>query len=177
MKQFLATLAVLACAASAFAQGAVHQIYVNGQPTGGEFAPRMLGNTVYVPLRFVTDHLGGGATWDNAKQTANLKQGTRNMVFVVGSTRATVNGEGRALTAPLRLQRGRVLLPLRDVGNLMGAQVAYNETSGAVFITVPNGSLNPAIRQGRAARKSNRPDTPATGSPQNGSGAVSGSAP
>ncbi|MBC8138890.1 MAG: copper amine oxidase N-terminal domain-containing protein [Fibrella sp.] len=177
MKRFLAMLAVIGCVTPVFAQGSVHQLYVNGQPTGGEFAPRMLGNTLYVPLRFVTDHLGGGATWDNAKQTANLKQGTRNMVLVVGSTRAIVNGEGRALTAPLRLQQGRVLLPLRDVGNLMGAQVAYNEKSGAVFITVPNGSLNPTIRQGRAARNSNRPDTPATSAGQNGTGAVSGSAP
>ncbi|MBC7806690.1 MAG: copper amine oxidase N-terminal domain-containing protein [Akkermansiaceae bacterium] len=172
-----AVVAVVLCAAPAFAQGSVHQLYVNGQATGGEVAPRSFGNTVYVPLRFVTDYLGGGATWDNKTRTANLQQGTRNMVFVVGSRRATVNGEGRALTAPLRLQRGRVLLPLRDVGNLMGAQVSYNETSGAVFITVPEGSLNPAIRQGRAARDSNRPDTSATNAAQNGSGAVSGSAP
>lgn len=179
MNRFLTLLAVLSCTApAALAQSSVHQLYVNGQPTGGEVAPRMLGNALYVPLRFVTDHLGGGATWDSAKKTANLKQGTRNMIFVIGETRAVVNGEGRALTAPLRLQRGRVMLPLRDVGNLMGAQVAYNESSGAVFVTVPNGSLNPAIRQGRAARRSNRPDTStASSASQNGTGPVSGSAP
>lgn len=177
MKHLMATIALLSCVAPAFAQGSVHQLYVNGQPTGGEFAPRMLGNTMYVPLRFVTDHLGGGATWDGAKQTANLRQGTRNMEFVVGSTRATVNGEGRALTAPLRLQQGRILLPLRDVGNLMGAQVSYNRSSGAVFVTVPGGSLNPQIRQGRAARNSKRTDTAAAGAPENGTGPVSGSAP
>lgn len=177
MNRFLTMLAILACTTPVLAQSSVHQLYVNGQPTGGEVAPRMLGGTVYVPLRFVTDYLGGGATWDHKKKIANLQQGTRNMVFSVGDTRAVVNGEGRALTAPLRLQRGRVLLPLRDVGNLMGAQVAYNQSSGAVFVTVPEGSLNPTIRQGRAARRSNRPDTPPSAAAQNGSGTVSGSAP
>lgn len=178
MRRFLTMIAAAACcAAPAFAQNAVHQLYVNGRPTGGEEAPRMLGNTMYVPLRFVTDHLGGGAKWNNGTKTANLRHGTREMVLVVGDTRATVNGEGRALSAPLRLQDGRVLLPLRDVGTLMGAQVSYNQSSGAVFVTVPNGSLNPTIRQGRAARNSNRPNSTETSAAQNSSGPVSGSPP
>ncbi len=177
MKRFYATIAALLCATPLFAQSSVHQLYVNGQPTGGDVAPRTLGNTLYVPLRFVTDYLGGGAVWNNATQTANLRQGTQNMVFVVGSTRATVNGQGRALLAPVRLERGRILLPLRDVANLMHAQVTYNQGSGAVFLTVANGSLTPTIRQGRAARRSNRPDSAASSAARNGSGPVSGSAP
>ena len=166
------TSALLTAPAHAQNSGAVpaNQLYVNGQRTGGEVAPRMLGNTMYVPLRFVTDYLGGGATWDNAKQTAVIKQGVKQMTLMVGETRAVVNGEGRALTAPIRLQEGRILLPVRDVANLLGAQVTYNASSGAVFVTAPEGSREPMMRQGRAARNSTRPDSnPSSSGPTIGS--------
>lgn len=175
--------ALLALAAPTRAQSAIkptggaNRVYVNGRATGGDVVPQRFGNTVYVPLRFVTDYLGGGAIWNNRTRTARLRQGTRDITLVIGSIRATVNGEGRALTAAPRLVDGRTLLPLRDVGNLLGAQVTFNQASGAVFVTVPEGSLEPAMRTGRAARRSDRVDGTPASAAQNGSGPASGSPP
>ena len=46
--------------------------FVNDTDTRLDAAPRMVDGSVYVPLRFVSEALGGQVTWDNASRTVAI---------------------------------------------------------------------------------------------------------
>jgi hypothetical protein len=127
---------------------ATHRIIVNGRPVDGDVAPVFVGDKIMVPIRFITEYMGGEADWQPAERRVVLKTGKKEEIrMVIGSTQAYYQGEGRALSQAPVLLDGRTLLPLREVSRLFGVQVNYNENSRVVFITVPQGSLEPGMRK------------------------------
>jgi hypothetical protein len=131
---------------------ATHRVMVNGRPVDGDVAPTFVGGTLMVPVRFVTEYLGGRVDWDPSERTATLRRGTRgDVVFTIGSTRATVNREGRALSQAPVILAGRTLIPLREASRFLGAVVDYNDRTQVVFISTPGGSVEPPSRSNYGA--------------------------
>ncbi|HVK04419.1 MAG TPA: copper amine oxidase N-terminal domain-containing protein [Armatimonadaceae bacterium] len=126
---------------------ATHQVMVNGRPVDGDVSPHFMDGTLMIPLRFVTEYLGGKANWNDQTKVATLHYQTRVMQFRHEDPSGTVNGEGRALSKAPFILRGRILLPLRDVARFYNAQVTYNPNSRVTFIKTPSGSVEPPIRQ------------------------------
>jgi hypothetical protein len=127
---------------------AASRIMVNGKPVDGDVSPVFVGDKVMVPVRFVTEYLGGEADWNAKTRVVTLTSGRgEKIVMTIGSNMAKYQGEGRALSqAPLLLE-GRTLIPLKEVARLMGVRADYNYNSRVVFITAPNGSLEPPMRR------------------------------
>jgi hypothetical protein len=132
---------------------ATHRVIVNGRPVDGDVAPVAIDGVLFVPIRFVSEYLGGRVDWDNTKQEATINRNAHVIRMTIGSTRAYLDSEGRALSNAPVLRRNRTLIPLREVSRLMDAQVQYNPNSQVVFITVPKGSVEPPSRVGWAARR------------------------
>jgi hypothetical protein len=132
---------------------ATHRVVVNGRPVDGDVNPIAIDNVLFVPIRFVNEYLGGRVDWDNAKQEATIHRNAHVLRMTIGSTRAYLDDEGRALSQAPVLRRNRTLIPLREVARLTEAQVQYNPNSQVVFITVPQGSVEPPSRVGWAARR------------------------
>ena len=125
---------------------ATHRVMVNGRPVDGDVDPQVIDETMMVPLRFITEYLGGKASWNDATKTATLRYQTDVMEMTAGSERAKVNEEGRALSKAPIIVRGRILLPLREVSRFYRAQVTYNPDSRVIFVKTPSGSVEPPIR-------------------------------
>jgi N-acetylmuramoyl-L-alanine amidase len=115
-------------------------------------APQTIDGAVMVPVRFVAQYLGGTVEWKPATRVVRITRGTQTLVMIVGTTRGSVNNEGRALAAPPVIVRGRTLIPLRDVARFFGAQVQHNPGLGTVFVTVPNAPAGGTSRGGGAPR-------------------------
>jgi hypothetical protein len=127
---------------------ATHRVVVNGRPVDGDVAPVFVGDKVMVPVRFITEYLGGEADWNAKARRVTLLSGKgEKIVMTIGSNMASYQGEGRALSQAPVLLDGRTLIPLKEVARLMGVGVDYNYNSRVVFITAPGGSLEPAQRR------------------------------
>ena len=125
--------------------GALQSLVVNGRPVNRDMTPRTIGGTVMVPLRFVGEYLGATVHWERDKGRVWVMRERQKLTMTVGTTRATENGEGRALSQPPVIRGGRVLIPLREVARFFDAQVDYNPQTRVVNITTPGGAAGTQI--------------------------------
>ncbi|AEF95032.1 copper amine oxidase-like domain-containing protein [Desulfotomaculum nigrificans CO-1-SRB] len=85
----------------------------------------------YVPLRFVSEALGGDVDWDG--KAATVKRKGKNIVMNIGSTHPTVDGKSVTIDAAAQLVNERTMVPLRFVSEALGAKVEWQP--GRVDIT------------------------------------------
>ncbi len=83
------------------------------------------GGRTFVPLRFVSEALGGEVDWNNENQTAIVKRNSKNITMKIGSDRPIVDGEIKTIDSPSQLVNGRTMVPLRFVSEALGARVSW----------------------------------------------------
>jgi hypothetical protein len=113
---------------------------VNGRPVQRDMTPRTINGTVMVPIRFVAEYLGASVDWRPDQRLVEVMRGRDRLVMTVGTTRAMLNGEGRAMSMPPVIVGGRTLLPLREVARFFNADVQYNPSTRTVFVNTPGGA-------------------------------------
>lgn len=128
--------------------GALHSLVVNGRSVQRDMTPRVIGGVVMVPLRFVAEYLGANVHYERDKGRVWVLRERRKITMDVGTNRATVNGEGRALSQPPVIRGGRTLIPLREVARFFDAQVDYNPQTRVVNITTPGAAGAQIPREG-----------------------------
>ncbi|MBO8128238.1 MAG: copper amine oxidase N-terminal domain-containing protein [Peptococcaceae bacterium] len=112
------------------------EVYVNGEkvdfPDAKPFIDTAKART-YVPLRFVSEALGGKVAWDAQAKTAVVERNNVQVRMRIGSRVALRDGQDVALDAPAMISKARTMVPLRFVSEALGAKVVWN--SGKVLIT------------------------------------------
>jgi len=97
-----------------------------------------------VPLRFVGENLGVSLEYDAARRAVTVTLGDRVVRLWVDRTTAEVDGRLVPLGAPPVLSRGRVLVPLRFLGEVFGAEVGFEATLGRVTLRLPDEDAHPS---------------------------------
>lgn len=91
-------------------------------------------NRVMVPLRAIGEALGAKIDWHEGTRTVRFTKGEKEVLFVIDQTTALVNGKMMEMdTSPL-IKNSRTLLPLRYVGEFLGAEVDWLGQSSTVKI-------------------------------------------
>jgi hypothetical protein len=119
----------------------VVRIYVNGSQVQFDQPPIERSGRVFVPLRGVFERLGASVVYDNGKITATGNG--RDIALQIGSTTAVVNGDTRTLDVAPFIVGQRTLVPLRFISESLGANVAYDDSSRSVNISMGGGNYNP----------------------------------
>jgi len=122
---------------------------------------------VYIPLRGVLDRIGAETIqWRPGRGEVFVASGPRELLLRVGDNRARVDGQDVELDAPPILLGGRTMVPLRFVGENLGATVRWQGDTHTVFINVPQSRVAgqrevypPARTEGDTERP--RPNPPA----------------
>lgn len=117
-------------------------VLVNGRPVN--FAgspPQSVGGRLLVPLRAIFEALG--ASVDFSGGIVRAQRGPTQLQLQIGSNQATVNGTNRALDVPAQAIFGRTFVPLRFVGEALGAQVGFNPATQTVTIVSEDGVQTP----------------------------------
>ena len=100
-------------------------------------APCLINERTYIPVRGVSEALDAKVGWDEATQTATITK-NQDVIKLTASTRtAMVNGKGIFLDAPVVLQGGRMMVPLRFVSETMGLKVDWNDAAQTVILSTP----------------------------------------
>lgn len=132
---FLSVILILAAASTpARAQQEV-QVFVNGVRL--DVPTVNVGGRTLVPLRAIFEALGAEVEWDGATRTASATWDGGSLSLPVGASQATVNGQTVQLDVPAQLIDGRTMVPLRFVGESMGALVGWYGNSRVITINKP----------------------------------------
>jgi hypothetical protein len=99
--------------------------------------PTNQGGRLLVPLRGVFEALGAQVDYNASTRTIDALRGSTRLQLTIGSSTAYVNGAPVQLDAPAQTSVGRTLVPLRFVGEALGAQVNWDANTRSVVINSP----------------------------------------
>lgn len=87
-----------------------------------------------VPLRFIMEIMGADVLWDGENKKIDITYGDKKIVFTVGSSEYSVNGEAKTLDAPPYISNNRTMVPLRVFSEAVEKKVHWDER-GVVVIS------------------------------------------
>jgi hypothetical protein len=109
--------------------------YVNGIAKVMNVAPYIKNDRTYMPMRYVGEEvLGAEVVWDSTARTVTLTKDDTTVVFTIGSTSYTVNGEAMTADVAPEIANDRTMLPARYVAEAFGAIVGWDALTQTVLI-------------------------------------------
>lgn len=94
--------------------------------------PQIQNGSTLIPLRFVTDKLGGKLSLTGKK--ISIEKDGRQIAMTIGERTAAVNGETVTLDTPSVAVNGRTLVPLRFVSEALGEPVKWDSVNQYIWI-------------------------------------------
>jgi hypothetical protein len=131
----LAVAVALAATTGAPAAAQTIRVVMDGQLVAFDVPPVEIQGRVLVPLRGVFERLGAYVQYDAPTRTVEAQRGGTTVQLRLGSRIAYVNRVPTRLDVPATSVRGRTLVPLRFVGESLGAVVDWDGAARVVFIT------------------------------------------
>ena len=131
-------LAAILVLASAPASAQDISVFVDGKRLDQK--PVSVGGSTLVPLRGIFEALGAEVKWDGPTRTVRATREATNIELTLDSPLALVNGEIKRLDVPARSIGGRTMVPLRFIGEALGAKVEWQGATRTVLITSPEGA-------------------------------------
>lgn len=132
-------ISIIICALSlmitqgAFAGNSI-KVFVDDVELSTEVSPVLHDGSVLVPLRSISKMLNADTHWDAEKQTAILVSGNLTIGIKPGAPVAEAGGQEHLLDVPARISNGRLLVPLRFVGEALGCDVKWDARGRKVDI-------------------------------------------
>lgn len=103
--------------------------------------PNLKDGTLWVPLRAVSESLGGNVDWDPDNRVAIVYLGSNIATLKIGDAEADVNGEKSPLQEAPYLENGETWVPVRFF-NRVGQQIAVNLQDKHVEMTTVGGTAS-----------------------------------
>ena len=133
---FLCAL-LLACAFTASAFAAQTSIQVDGKTYGGDVL--IQNSTTYIPMRHFLNFLGWEVVWYGGSNSA-MAHSRDGRTLHVGLSSDSLTVDGHTVEASAQVRSGRIYLPLRTLGTLLGYQVVWNSAQNRVTLTPFSGN-------------------------------------
>ncbi len=111
------------------------RIVINSTRIPYDVPPLIKGNRVLAPLRATFEALGASVLYDHATKEIAVLHSRAEVRLRVGGSTALVNGQERPLDVPAMLFINRVLVPVRFIGEAIGAKVNWDESSRTIDIS------------------------------------------
>ncbi|WP_410511205.1 stalk domain-containing protein [Paenibacillus sp. BR2-3] len=109
-------------------------VKVNGTEIVLATAPKLIGNSIYVPIRFIGTQLGAEVQWLQQEKSVKYQTPEVNIQLWMNQKKAVVNGKEIMLeTPPLNVQ-GTSMVPLRFVSENLGTTISFDSTTKEVTL-------------------------------------------
>jgi cyclophilin family peptidyl-prolyl cis-trans isomerase len=115
----------------------VVQVVVNGNPVAFPDTKPFInqdGRTM-VPVRFISEELGAGVTWDAAERVVNIAYKGKTILIPINEKAAYVDNMQIELDTEAVIAEGRTMVPLRFVSEALGAKVLWSGAASTVRIS------------------------------------------
>ena len=97
-------------------------------------APAIVDGRTMVPLRFIGEALGAEVIWDGETRQVIYITEARRILLTVGQRYVLIDGQTVEIDAEPRIIGGRTMVPVRFVGQWLGAAVKWDEALKRVEI-------------------------------------------
>ncbi|QKS72679.1 copper amine oxidase N-terminal domain-containing protein [Paenalkalicoccus suaedae] len=98
--------------------------------------PQIIKNRTLVPMRGIFESLGATVSYDAKTKKITGRKGPNEIVLHVGKSTATINGTTVRLDAPPTVTKSnRTVVPLRFIGESLGASVHWTQATKTANIT------------------------------------------
>lgn len=111
------------------------QAQINGKNVTMPVPARLVDGRTLVPLRFIGEAFGCDVQWNNDTQTAALKLIDHKVQVPIGKKYALINDTEVPVQVPAQIIDGRTYVPLRFIGESLGAKLDYYPDSQQIIIT------------------------------------------
>ena len=98
-----------------------------------------------VPVRFISEALGADVEWNAAARQVNVKHKGQDITLTIGQKTALVNTGKVMLDTTASISGSRTMVPLRFVSECLKAQVEWNGSQRAVYITTNEKEVTPFV--------------------------------
>ena len=109
-------------------------VTINGQYQTYDQPPVMVNNRTLVPLRGIFESLGATVQWNQDTHTVTATKGNTIIVLQIGSKTAYKNGQPVNLDVEAQLINDRTMVPIRFIGESLGAVVEWDQNNSVVSI-------------------------------------------
>lgn len=110
------------------------KVYYNGTPIGFDTPITVINGRMMIPARAVFEKMGARVAWNAESQSVTVTRDKNNVILTVGNELMISNGKPEKLDVPAQIIDGRTLVPLRAIGDALGAEVAYDSTYDMAII-------------------------------------------
>ncbi|MCS6918634.1 MAG: stalk domain-containing protein [Fimbriimonadales bacterium] len=114
------------------------EVALDGMLLSFDVAPQVDDGIALLPIRPLLESLGARLRWDNQAKTATIELGERRIVLRVRENEILADGAPVPADAPLRIHKGRVLVPASALRELLNAEVAFDGTARHLIINLNN---------------------------------------
>jgi len=122
----IAALALL-WAAPAFAEETRDiRVAINGEPAVFDVPPVIVNGRVLVPVRGVMEKLGADVSYRPGTREVAVSSGGLSLKMTLDQSKVLVNGLAVHLETPPAVVDGRLMVPLRFIGEYLGYEVAWD---------------------------------------------------
>ena len=140
MKRILATVLTIMMIIGMLPHMALAQeeisVIVNGTKVDfPDEQPYYTQDRVMLPVRFVSEQLGGEVAWYEKTQTVTIMDETNAVALTVNSRQVIVNNAELMLDVVPTIYNDRIYVPLRFISEALGAQVDWDPDTWTVTIT------------------------------------------
>ena len=131
-------------------------VAVDGKVLYLDQAPVLQSGTTLVPMRAIFEALGATIKWDSATKTVSANTATdaelmanpnapnTKISLTINAPEAKVNDQSVKLLVPAQIISGNTMVPLRFVGEAMGANVKWDGVGRFIDVTSKDAYVHPA---------------------------------
>ena len=101
--------------------------FANGEKTDIGKKPEMVDNDIYIPLRFVTEGLGGKIEWNNNEKSVAMEINNKKITAKIDDTNITANGNTEEITSPVKLINGTTMISAADWSEITEIPYVYDK--------------------------------------------------
>lgn len=109
-------------------------ITVNGSSATIDQAPVIVKGNTLVPIRFVTEAIGGKVDWNEAERRITVFRGGQSMDFWLGQVDYVADGQRKTAEVSPELMNERTLVPLRVLSEHFGWKVTWDEKTRNIML-------------------------------------------
>jgi len=102
------------------------EITYNGEVMELIEGPKVINQSVMLPLRALSESLGYVVEWKKSEGIIEIKDGSDIVTLFIGQKNASINGKETILEVPPQLINGTTYIPLRFVSEAMNIEVEWN---------------------------------------------------
>lgn len=110
------------------------EIYINDVKIESDVSPIIVNDRTLAPVRVISENLGAEVYWDNDNRLAQIVTPSKTIILKIDDTKALVDGQEVILDVPAKIVNDRTMVPLRFLGETLGAKVSWDNDLRRVII-------------------------------------------